>query len=102
MNKIINTMGCSFSCDSYPQILQEKYNIDEFEKIFSDILTPDLGTALCEIDMDKDGLLKLGEIINILNTASTIELSQNDIDEIIKEMKFDAEGEISIYTLLNE
>tara|TARA_Y100001963_G_scaffold140012_1_gene206500 strand:- start:4679 stop:5554 length:876 start_codon:yes stop_codon:yes gene_type:complete len=28
MNKIINTMGCSFSCDSYPQILQEKYNID--------------------------------------------------------------------------
>ena len=28
MNKVINTMGCSFSCDSYPQILQEKYNID--------------------------------------------------------------------------
>jgi hypothetical protein len=28
MNKVINTMGCSFSCNSYPQILQEKYNIN--------------------------------------------------------------------------
>jgi hypothetical protein len=28
MNKVVNTMGCSFSCNSYPQILQEKYNIN--------------------------------------------------------------------------
>jgi hypothetical protein len=28
MNKIVNTMGCSFSCNSYPQILQQKYNIN--------------------------------------------------------------------------
>jgi len=28
MNKVINIMGCSFSCNSYPEILQEKYNIN--------------------------------------------------------------------------